>query len=76
MFKSSWSKVLGGFILGTVGVPLLKSEEGLPICYGRCIYCKGSYSGRNRGFPGICIGRGRGCKAYHGRILSEKGCTV
>ena len=47
-------------------------EEGLPICYGRCIYCKGSYSGRNRGFPGICIGRGRGCKAYHGRILSEK----
>ncbi|MDD6660283.1 MAG: DUF6110 family protein [Lachnospiraceae bacterium] len=26
MFKSSWSKVLGGFILGTVGVPLLKSD--------------------------------------------------
>ena len=26
MFKSSWSKVLGGFLLGTIGVPLLKSK--------------------------------------------------
>lgn len=26
MFKSSWSKVLGGFVLGVVGVPILKSE--------------------------------------------------
>jgi len=26
MFNSSWSKVLGGFILGTVGVPMLKTE--------------------------------------------------
>ena len=26
MFKSTWSKVLGGFLLGTVGVPLLKTK--------------------------------------------------
>ena len=26
MFKSSWSKVLAGFVLGTVGVPLLKTR--------------------------------------------------
>ncbi len=26
MFKSSWSKVLGGFILGSVGVPMLKTD--------------------------------------------------
>lgn len=26
MFKSTWSKVLGGFLLGTVGVPMLKSD--------------------------------------------------
>lgn len=26
MFKSSWVKVLGGFLLGTVGVPALKSD--------------------------------------------------
>ena len=26
MFKSSWSKVLGGVVLGAVGVPFLKSD--------------------------------------------------
>jgi len=26
MFKSSWSKVLAGFVLGTVGVPLLRTK--------------------------------------------------
>ena len=27
MFNSSWSKVAVGFVLGTVGVPLLKTKE-------------------------------------------------
>ena len=26
MFRSGWSKVLAGFVLGTVGVPLLKTK--------------------------------------------------
>lgn len=32
MFKSSWSKVLGGVVLGAVGVPFLKSDIAKTAC--------------------------------------------